>query len=93
MVRVYRGVVTSRDTHDIVAYQAETASLNVQPSFLVKLMEESEPKLFSGERPVATYVVPEWLSVAVAKMNEWTKWHAELQIAYERSLKEEGETA
>jgi hypothetical protein len=56
-------------------------------------MEESEPKLFSGERPVATYVVPEWLSVAVAKMNEWTKWHAELQIAYERSLKEEGETA
>ena len=88
---MYRCVVTSRDTYDIVAYQTETGALNVQPGLLVKFMEESEPELFSDREPVATYVVPEWLSGAIARMNEWTKWHAQLQIDYEKSLMEEGE--
>ena len=70
---------------------AEERSINVQPRLLASLMIESEPTLFSGVTTRSVYSVPEWISSALAMMHEWTRWHAQLQIAYERSVFVEGE--
>lgn len=80
--------MTSRDTHDIEEYEKEKKTTNIQPSLLIKLMAESEPCLFSNKSPVA--VVPYQHDPRLLKirdnMMDVARWHAQLQVSFEREL-------
>ena len=97
--------MTNRDTHDINAYEQELAtarrSTNIQPAMLIKLMTESEPCLFANKsEPAVSPVVREAViptrdfpSVcvrdAVARMMDAARWHAQLQVSFDRSFARE----
>lgn len=80
--------MTSRDTHDILAYEAEQKSHNIQPSTLVMALVESEPGLFNNENLVP--VIPTTLDpkalFMLGRMLEAAKFHAEYQIAFWKEL-------
>jgi len=80
--------MTSRDTHDIEEYEREKKTTNVQPSLLIKLMAESEPCLFSNKSPVAVvpYKANPKLLVIRDRMLDVARWHAQLQVSFERTL-------
>jgi len=80
--------MTSRDTHDIEEYEKETKTTNVQPSLLIKLMAESEPCLFSNKSSVAVvpYKTNPKLLVIRDRMMDVARWHAQLQVSFERTL-------
>jgi len=65
--------------------------MNVQPGMLVKLMALSEPCLFRNQSPVAaipTSLPPE-LVVMQALMMDAARWHAQLQVSFDRILARE----
>lgn len=66
-------------------------STNVQPGMVAKLMAQSEPCLFSNKSPVAVvpYQLPPILVVAYALMYDAVRWHAQLQVSFDRSMHEE----
>jgi len=80
--------MTSRDTHDIEEYEREKKTTNIQPSLLIKLMAESEPCLFSNKSPVAVvpYKPNPKLLVIRDRMMDVARWHAQLQVSFERTL-------
>jgi len=80
--------MTSRDTHDMKEYEREKKTTNVQPSLLIKLMAESEPCLFSNKSPVAVvpYKTNPKLLVIRDRMMDVARWHAQLQVSFERTL-------
>jgi len=87
--------MTSRDTHDIEEYEREQKTTNreqkttnVQPALMVKLMMESEPCLFANKSQPAVipYRMPHNLMVIRDKMLDISRWHAQLQISFERCL-------
>lgn len=84
--------MTSRDTYDIEQHEKELKiqSINVQPGLLVNLMIESEPSLFNpNSKPaVKPYEMPSNLQTMYAAMLEITKWHASLQIEFDKQLVE-----
>jgi len=63
----------------------------VQPGLLVKLMAESEPCLFANRSPVA--VIPYSPSPGLLKirdnMMDVARWHAQLQVSFDRNLERE----
>jgi len=80
--------MTSKDTYDIEEYEKEKKTTNVQPSLLIKLMAESEPCLFSNKSPVAVIPYqhdPSLLKIR-DKMMDIARWHAQLQVSFERAL-------
>jgi len=85
--------VTSRDTHDIEEYEREkkATGTNIQPGMLIKLMAESEPCLFANKSPLA--VIPYTPSPLLLKvrdqMMDIARWHAQLQVSFERTLARE----
>lgn len=83
--------MTSRDTYDIEEYKKEQiASINVQPKMLIGLMMESEPSLFSTNSEVAIkpHEIPPYLLNMYMVFLEAAKKHAQLQIDFDKSLKE-----
>jgi len=80
--------MTSRDTHDIEEYQREQKTTNVQPGLMVKLMMESEPCLFANKSQpaVVPYRIPQHLMVIRDRMLDISRWHAQLQVSFERNL-------
>ena len=66
-------------------------STNVQPGMVARLMAQSEPCLFSNKSPVAVvpYQLPPMLVVAYALMYDAVRWHAQLQVSFDRSIREE----
>jgi len=80
--------MTSRDTYDIEEYAKEVKSINIQPALLVKLMAESEPCLFINKSPVATEQknIPPQLLLAYAICCNAAKWHAQIQIDFDKTL-------
>jgi len=83
--------MTSRDTHDIEEYERERKTTNVQPALMVKLMMESEPCLFANKnKPVVVpYKMPYNLMVIRDRMLDISRWHAQLQVSFERILRRE----
>jgi len=83
--------MTSRDTHDIEEYQREQRSTNVQPALMVKLMMESEPCLFANKNQPAVipYRMPYHLMIIRDRMLDIARWHARLQVSFERTLRRE----
>lgn len=84
--------MTSRDTHDIEEYEREKKTgTNIQPGMLIKLMAESEPCLFANKSPLA--VIPYEPSPLMLKvrdqMMDIARWHAQLQVSFERTLARE----
>jgi len=84
-------IMTSRDTHDIEEYQREQKTINVQPGLMVKLMMESEPCLFANKSQLAVtpYEMPHHLTLIRDRMLDISRWHAQLQVSFERSLHRE----
>lgn len=84
--------MTSRDTYDIEQHEKELniQSINVQPRLLVNLMIESEPSLFNPDSKPAVkpYEMPSNLQTIYALMLEITKWHANLQVEFDKELEE-----
>ena len=84
--------MTSRDTYDIEQHEKELQiqSINVQPRLLVNLMIDSEPSLFNPDtKPVIEpYKMSPNLRAIYAAMLEITKWHANLQIEFDKQLVE-----
>jgi len=80
--------MTSRDTHDIEEYKREQKTTNVQPSLMVKLMMESEPCLFANKNQpaVVPYIISPKLMVIRDKMLDIARWHAQLQVSFDRTL-------
>jgi len=80
--------MTSRDTHDIEEYQREQKTTNVQPGLMIKLMMESEPCLFANKSQpaVVPYRMPYHLMAIRDKMLDISRWHAQLQVSFERNL-------
>lgn len=87
--------MTSRDTHDIEEYEKEkklertkTRSINIQPGLLIKLLAESEPCLFVNNSPKATEQreIDPRLLFAYAICCNAAKWHAQIQIDFDKSL-------
>lgn len=66
-------------------------STNVQPRMVAELLAQSEPCLFSNSSPVAVvpYELPPIMAVAYAVMWDAVRWHAELQVSFDRSMNEE----
>lgn len=64
---------------------------NIQPGMLVELMVRSEPCLFHNQSPVAVEPrdVPPQFVVAQALMRDVARWHAQLQVSFDRMLSEE----
>ena len=83
--------MTSRDTHDIEEYDREQKTINVQPGLMVKLMMESEPCLFANKSQPAVipYRMPHHLMVIRDRMLDISRWHAQLQVSFERILNRE----
>jgi len=83
--------MTSRDTHDIKEYEREQKTTNVQPALMVKLMMESEPCLFANKSQpaVVPYRMPYQLMVIRDRMLDISRWHAQLQVSFERNLRRE----
>lgn len=66
-------------------------SINVQPRMVAELMAQSEPCLFANKSPVAVvpYEANPILTVAYALMYDVARWHASLQVSFDRSLNDE----
>jgi hypothetical protein len=74
---------------------------NIQPALLVKLMTESEPCLFANKsEPVVSPAIRDaeiptrdfpsaWARDVVARMRDIARWHAQLQVSFERSFARE----
>jgi len=86
--------MTNRDTHDIEEYERELRATNVQPALLIKLMQESEPCLFANKSEPAVvsvvknieYEISPHIKQIAARMMDIARWHAQLQVSYERAL-------
>lgn len=78
--------MTSRDTHDIVEYEQEVETINVQIPVVMAMIEDSEPELFGrGKAKLMNndmVQVSESVKLAVARMRQITEWHAEEQILF-----------
>lgn len=83
--------MTSRDTHDIVAYDKERTGTNIQPRLVAELLAKSEPCLFvnASQPAVQPTVVSGWSHVAIAIMHEAIRWHARLQVEFFAELNQE----
>lgn len=84
--------MTSRDTYDIEQHEKElkSQSINVQPRLLVNLMIDSEPSLFNPDNKPAIepYKMPPNLQAIYTAMLQITKWHANLQVEFDKQLAE-----
>jgi len=81
--------------------EADRQSRNIQPATLIKLMTESEPCLFANKsEPVVSPVAREavipsrdfpsaCVRNAVARMMNAVRWHAQLQVSFDRSFARE----
>lgn len=70
---------------------ATPKSINVQPRMVAELLARSEPCLFANASPVAVvpYEMNPMLTVAYALMYDAVRWHADLQVSFDRSLNDE----
>jgi len=85
--------MTSRDTHDIEEYEREKKTTNVQPALLIKLMVESEPCLFANKSTpaIVPYSLPPELKKIIDRMMDIARWHAQLQVSFDRIFMREME--
>lgn len=69
-------------------------SINVQPRMVAELLAQSEPCLFANRSPVAVkpYELPPLMAVAYALMYDVARWHASLQVSFDRSLGQDAPT-
>lgn len=86
--------MTSRDTHDIVEYEKENATINVQIPMVIAMVEESEPELFGRSEAKLmeskSYEMSDCVKTVFARMLQIAEWHAEEQILFwEELFKEE----
>lgn len=78
--------MTSRDTHDIVEYEQEVETINVQIPVVMAMIEDSEPELFGrGKAKLMeskSYEMSDGVKTVFARMLQITEWHAEEQILF-----------
>jgi len=69
-------------------------STNIQPDLVARLLATSEPCLFANRSPVAVkpYELPPIMVVAYALMYDVARWHASLQVSFDRSLEQDAPT-
>jgi len=69
-------------------------SINVQPRMVAELLAQSEPCLFANRSPVVVkpYELPPIMAVAYALMYDVARWHASLQVSFDRSLEQDAPT-